>query len=74
MPAILLHDPDALLTEAQAAQFLGFTSRALQAWRYRGGGPIFVRVSSRAIRYRKRELIEWVDARLKTSTADSGAT
>ena len=49
---ILFHDPDALLSEAQAAEFLGFSTRALQAWRYRGGGPVFVRVSSRAIENR----------------------
>lgn len=65
-------DPDALFTESQAAAFLKFTPRALQMWRYRGGGPQFVKISSRAVRYRRRDLLEWVEARLRTSTADTG--
>ncbi len=63
-------DPLALLTETQAAEFLNFTPRALQAWRLRGGGPNFVRVSSRAVRYRKSDLIEWSEYRLKNSTSE----
>ena len=62
-------DGEALLTENQAADFLQFTPRALQAWRLRGGGPKFVRISSRAIRYRRRDLIEWIEAHIKYSTA-----
>jgi len=45
----------------------------LQAWRQRGGGPLFVRVSSRAIRYRRRDLIAWAEAKLVESTSDTGA-
>jgi hypothetical protein len=65
-------DLDALLNEQQAANFLGFTNRALQAWRMRGGGPAFVKVSARAIRYRRRDLIQWAEDRLRLSTSDTG--
>src|SRR5919201_803353 len=65
-------DPDALLPEAQSAELLGVTARALQAWRQRGGGPNFVRISSRCIRYRRRDLIAWAAARLRSSTSDPG--
>lgn len=54
-------DPDALLTEAQAAQVLGLSIRTLQSWRCRGDGPAFVR-AGRAVRYRKTEINSWVDA------------
>lgn len=64
-------DPDALLSEVQAAALLGFTPRALQAWRQRGCGPRFVCVSARAIRYRRCDLIAWSKARLRTSTSDA---
>ncbi len=57
-----------LLTETQAAQFLGYTNRALQNWRHRGGGPCFVKVSERSIRYRRRDLMTWVNERLQNST------
>jgi len=60
-----------LLTEAQAAEFLNFTSRALQAWRIRGNGPKFVRISSRAIRYQKCDLQNWIDERIKSSTSET---
>ena len=59
-----------LLDEQHAARFLGFTPRALQAWRQRGGGPKFVRISSRAIRYRRCDLIEWAEGKLKSSTSE----
>jgi Helix-turn-helix domain len=67
-----LPDPDTLLSEAQSAEFLGVTPRALQAWRQRGGGPSFVRISSRCVRYRRRDLIAWAEARLRTSTSEDG--
>ena len=62
-------DPDALYREREAAEFLDFTPRALQLWRRTGDGPRFVRVSSRAIRYRRRDLVAWAEARLAESTA-----
>jgi predicted DNA-binding transcriptional regulator AlpA len=70
----LSSDLDALLREDCAAEFLGFTRRALQRWRVAGGGPQFVKISSRAIRYRKRDLIRWAEARLRASTSDPGAS
>ena len=63
-------DPDALETERQAAHLLGGTTRALQKWRATGTGPYFVRISSRCVRYRRRDLISWAEARLKSSTAE----
>ena len=63
-------DPDALLTEEQAAEFINFTPRFLQARRQRGGGPAYVRVSPRAVRYMRRDLISWAEERRQTSTAD----
>lgn len=60
---------DRLIGESEAADFLGYTARALQNWRVRGGGPQFVRVSSRSIRYRRRDLIAWADSLLISSTS-----
>lgn len=60
---------DCLIDERQAATFLGYSIRALQNWRVRGGGPKFVRVSARSIRYRRRDLMEWTENRLVSSTS-----
>jgi predicted DNA-binding transcriptional regulator AlpA len=56
-----------LLSEIEAARYLSVSVRTLQAWRVRGGGPIFCRLGLRAIRYRQSDL----DAFVNLSTADS---
>ena len=62
-------DPDSLINERQAAALLSLSIRTLQSWRLRGGGPKFVR-AGRAIRYRRRDLMEWMDRRTVASTSD----
>lgn len=61
-----------LIREKDAADFIGLVDRTLQQFRQKGGGPIFVRISSRCIRYRRIDLREWAEGRLRTSTADRG--
>jgi len=61
------NDSDVLLTEVQAADVLNLSIRTLQAWRIKGGGPSFVR-AGRAIRYRRRDLLAWMDANTVAST------
>ena len=63
-------DGDMLLREIDAAKLLGLTPRALQAWRYYGKGPSFVRISKRCIRYRRRDLVAWIDQRIARSTSE----
>lgn len=61
-------NPDALLNERQAAMLLGMSARTLQEWRYRGGGPKFVK-TGRSIRYRRRDLMAWIDAATLENTS-----
>lgn len=65
-------DDDRLINEHDAAAFLGYTVRALQNWRVRGGGPKFIKVSARSVRYRMRDLLDWIDNHTVTSTSDPG--
>jgi hypothetical protein len=60
-------DHDSLLTEVQAADVLNLSVRTLQAWRTKRTGPSFVR-AGRAIRYRMRDLVAWMDANTVSST------
>ncbi|MZR30236.1 DNA-binding protein [Sneathiella sp. DP05] len=60
-----------MINERVAADFLGYTVRALQNWRVRGGGPDFVKVSSRSIRYRRRDLIAWAESLLVANTTQA---
>lgn len=62
-----------LINEHEAADYLGYSVRALQNWRHRGGGPPFIKVSNRTVRYRRRDLDAWATARLVTSTSDASA-
>ncbi len=66
------NDNERLLNEHEAAAHLGYTVRALQNWRLRGGGPLFVKISDRSIRYRKCDLTKWIEAKLRSSTSDPG--
>lgn len=66
------NDPDILLTEAQTADHLSISMRTLQAWRVRGGGPVFIR-AGRSIRYRRSDLLCWIEANAATSTSDADA-
>ncbi len=52
---------DRLMTETEAADVLCYSIRALQNWRCRGGGPRFVKVSARSVRYRYSDLLEWIE-------------
>jgi Helix-turn-helix domain len=54
-------EAEPLLMEVQAAKLLNLSPRTLQNWRSSYNGPLYIRVG-RAIRYRRRDLIAWIDA------------
>ena len=62
----------ALIDEKAAADFLGLERRTIQGMRQRGGGPRYIRISSRCLRYRRADLREWAEARMRSSTSDPG--
>ena len=61
-----------LIDEDRAGDFLDLTKRSMQAMRQAGGGPRFIRLSARCIRYRRIDLREYSEARLRSSTSDPG--
>lgn len=65
-------DPDELLSEVEFAKLYKVTRRAVQQWRFTGNGPRYVRISARCVRYRRRDINEWAEERLRTSTSDPG--
>ncbi|RYG91017.1 DNA-binding protein [Loktanella sp. IMCC34160] len=60
-----------MMTEVEAADVLCYTVRALQNWRHRGGGPKFVKVSARSVRYRRRDLLAWINDRTVQHTSEA---
>ena len=63
-------DPQALLNQRQAADLIGVSERTLECWRSRGGGPPFVKISRRAVRYRRQDIDQWVGERVQRSTSE----
>lgn len=59
-------------SEKQAAKLLNLSPKTLQKYRIIGGGPRFVHVSARCVRYRLVDLREWQESRLRESTSDPG--
>ncbi len=69
------NDPDywfGLIADKVASGYLNVTVRLMQKMRQNGDGPRYIRLSSRCIRYRRIDLREWSEARIRTSTADPG--
>lgn len=71
---IIPSDDDALLFQSEAAYLLGNSERTLEAWRLHGGGPPFIALGRRTVRYRRGDLLAWIAARRRQSTSDPGPT
>ena len=66
-------DPEAALFEAEVAFLTGLSVRSIQALRLRGGGPVFFYAGTRrAVRVRRRDVLEWIEQRIRRSTSDPG--
>ena len=60
----------AAIDESEAAEFDDVSVRTMQAWRARGGGPKYIRYSSRCLRYTRAQLKKHQDQHLAKSTSD----
>jgi hypothetical protein len=65
-------DPDAGLFASEAAYLAGVSPRTLENLRLRGGGPAYYKIRH-GVRYRRRAVVDWIDARTRTSTAQHAA-
>ena len=59
---------DALLSEKQAAPILGLSVAWLQRKRWEGGGPPYIKYG-RAVRYKKSELLAFIEAHSRRHTS-----
>lgn len=50
----------------------GMTRGNLAQLRFKGLGPKFLKPTSRTVLYRYRDVIEWLEASERTSTAEAG--
>lgn len=56
-----------LMTTPEAAVYLNFTEEALKEWRRLRIGPTYIKVNGAHVRYRVRDLDEWIDAQAVAS-------
>ena len=59
-----------MLRTVEAANYIGLRKSTLEAWRVRGGGPVFLKLG-KAVRYRREDLDSFVSARIRTSTSQT---
>jgi len=64
---------DTCMRTPEAARYLGISASTLNKTRLTGDGPPFVKVTPRAVAYRKSDLDAWLEARLRHSTSDQRA-
>jgi hypothetical protein len=69
---IIPQDPDALLYQAEVAYLTAQSERTLEAYRVKGGGPPFIVIGKRGVRYRRGDVQDWIAARRRRSTSDPG--
>jgi predicted DNA-binding transcriptional regulator AlpA len=62
---------DALLTAGQVASILNVKRKAIYEMRSRGNGPVATMIN-RQVRFSRRHLQDWIDARRSRSTSDRG--
>ena len=59
----------AALSTAQAAQFCNCSEAHLEGLRSRGGGPKFVKLGGRHVRYFKADLVAWMRTNARANTS-----
>ena len=64
-----MSDDVTTLKTKEAARYIGLAKSTLEKARLYGGGPPFVRVTSRAVRYRVQDLDAWMSQRLVQNTS-----
>ena len=64
--------PDDLLSTRAVAEWLGVSIQFLEIGRHRGYGPKFVRIGPARIRYRRADVLAWLEERTFASTSQAG--
>jgi hypothetical protein len=67
MKDALMNEATKFLNTEQAAEYLTLKPSTLEAWRSRGGGPVFLKFGG-AVRYTLQDLDAYIDGRACTHT------
>ncbi len=64
---------DKLLNTKEAANYLSLSCAFLERDRWAGAKVPFIKISTRAVRYRLEDLEKYIESRVRKSTSDLGA-
>jgi predicted DNA-binding transcriptional regulator AlpA len=64
----MMNDQKNSLTEQEAARYVGVSPAVFRLWRAEGTGPNYFRAGVKLIRYLRRDLDAWIEARLSRHT------
>jgi predicted DNA-binding transcriptional regulator AlpA len=62
------------LTEREAARYVGVSPAVFRLWRAEGTRPTYFRAGAKLIRYLRRDLDGWIEARLSHPIGAKGDT
>lgn len=62
-----------MFTTQQAADRLGLKPGTLEAWRHRGGGPVYVKFNNKAVRYSEESLEAFMKRNERNNTSQNQA-
>jgi predicted DNA-binding transcriptional regulator AlpA len=61
-----------LLTQMETAELIKYSPRSLEGLRRKGEGPPYVKLSARSIRYRRADVLAWIEAHLVNGPSSNG--
>lgn len=64
--------PNNLLNTREAARYLGLSKAFLERDRWAGAKVPYIKISTRAVRYRREDLDTYILSRVRLSTSDPG--
>jgi predicted DNA-binding transcriptional regulator AlpA len=59
--AQVMAEDEELMTEEQVAKLLLISLSSVKRLRASGKGPRYIRISERVVRYKRRDVLEWMD-------------
>jgi hypothetical protein len=65
-----MNSDETLLDTIEAGRFLDVLPRVLEAWRYRHVGPAYIKYNRSRVRYRKSDLVAWLEKRTVVAADD----
>lgn len=64
-----LTSSNTLIDERDLSRMLGVSVRTVQSWRVKGGGPVFLKINNRLVRYRQSDVDVWLISLTATNTS-----